>query len=59
MPNIPIGAAEAAGNERWNEGEGLLNSPQGSGTGGHTVGAGGNMWEWDAGLAISELAGEA
>ncbi len=59
MPNIPIGAAESAGNDRWNEGRDLMVSPQGSGTGGHQVGAGGNMWEWDSALAVSEMPGEA
>ena len=53
-------AAEAAGNARkvetYNE---LLNTPQGSGTAGHTLGAGGNMYEWDSGLAVNEPAGEA
>jgi len=62
IPNVPIGAAEAAGNDRWNEGAGLLATPQGSGPspgGTRVVGAGGNIWEWDAGLAIGELPGEA
>ena len=50
--------AEAAGNDRWNEGRGLIESPAGAG-GGREVGAGGSMWEWDAGLAINEMSGEA
>jgi hypothetical protein len=61
MPNVSplIGQAEAVANDRWNQGRDLLQSPQGSGTTGHQVGAAGNMWEWDSGLAISELSGEA
>jgi hypothetical protein len=53
-----ISQAEAAGNDRWNEGRGLLDSPQGSGGSGRQVGGGGSMWEWDAGLAINEASGE-
>ena len=52
--------AEAAGNARkvetYNE---LLNTPAGSGAAGHTLGAGGNMYEWDSGLAVNEASGEA
>jgi hypothetical protein len=61
VPNVSpvMGQAESAGNDRWNEGRGLLESPQGSGTGGHQVGSGGSMWEWDSGLAVDELSGEA
>ena len=52
--------AEAAGNSRAAEAHSeLLATPQGSGTGGHTLGAAGNMYEWDSGLAVNEPAGEA
>jgi hypothetical protein len=64
MPNVaPLQSqAESAGEDRWNEGAGLLATPQGSGPspgGTRVVGSGGNIWEWDAGLAISEMPGEA
>ncbi len=40
------------------EGRGLMDSPQGSGSGGHSdIGGGGSMWEWDAGLAIGDIEG--
>jgi hypothetical protein len=51
--------AESAANARKNEAAGFIQSPQGSGVTGHEVGGGGAMWEWDAGLAINEVSGEA
>ena len=52
--------AEAAANARKVEThDELLATPQGSGVAGHTVGAAGNMYEWDSGLAVNEPAGEA
>ena len=51
--------AQAAGVAGSNEGRGLFVSPAGSGVDGHEVRGGGSMFEWDAGLAISEPAGEA
>jgi len=50
--------AEAAADTRKQETAGFIQSPQGSGIGGHEMGAGGSMWEWDSGLAINELPGE-
>lgn len=49
--------AENAANTRKNEAAGLIQSPQGSGVTGHEVGGGGSMWEWDAGLAITDVEG--
>jgi hypothetical protein len=39
------------------EGRVLMESPQGSGIGGHQVGAHGSMWAWDDGLAINDVEG--
>jgi hypothetical protein len=69
MPDVAplIGQAEGAGNDRLNEGLGLLSSPQGSGPGASSdpvagvdriLGAGGNFWDWDSGLAVGELPNE-
>jgi len=51
--------AQNAGTSRAFEGRGLFVSPAGSGVDGHEVGGYGAMFEWDAGLAINEPAGEA
>jgi hypothetical protein len=52
--------AENYGNARKNEAHSeLLNTPQGSGVNGHEIGGGGNMYEWDSNLAVSEVPGEA
>ena len=57
--------SEVAALERTNQTQGIFESPQGSGPSPAStidgaerqIGAGGNMWEWDAGLAIKEAAG--
>jgi hypothetical protein len=49
--------AEAAANRRKNEAAGLIQSPQGSGVAGHQIGGGGDMFGWDAGLAINDVEG--
>ncbi len=49
--------AESAGLLFDGDGHALLASPQGAGSGGHTVGGGGSMFEWDAGLAINDYEG--
>jgi hypothetical protein len=49
--------AEAAADRRKREASGLLNSPQGSGVAGHQVGANGDMFVWDSGLAITDVEG--
>lgn len=51
--------ATAAGNSGAAEGRGLFVSPAGSGVDGHEVRDYGSMFEWDAGLAVNEPAGEA
>jgi len=52
--------SESAAGVRGDEGAALLQSAQGSGAGGHPdIGGGGDMWEWDAGLAIGEMPREA
>jgi len=51
--------AQNAGTSRAFEGRGLFVSPAGSGVDGHEVGGYGAMFEWDAGLAVNEPAGEA
>ena len=53
------GTAEAAADARKQETAGFITSPQGSGVGGHQMGGGGSMWEWDSGLAVNEASGEA
>jgi hypothetical protein len=55
------GRAEAAGAYRMNEGvNATFMSPFGAGTsGGEYMNPGGSMWQWDAGLAVPEMPGEA
>jgi len=50
--------AESAADARKQETAGFITSPQGSGVGGHQMGGGGSMWEWDSGLAVNEVSGE-
>jgi hypothetical protein len=50
--------AKAAGTSRMSDAKSLIVSPQGSGVDGHQVGGYGSMYEWDAGLAVNEPAGE-
>jgi hypothetical protein len=54
-----MGSSESAALGRAAETVAEFQTPAGSGRGGHTVGAGGSMFEWDAGLAIDEGTGEA
>jgi hypothetical protein len=62
-----VSQAEAAAVPRIEDGRGLMGSSQGSGpaassdvaTPDRVLGDNGNIWEWDSGLAISELSGEA
>jgi hypothetical protein len=54
-----MGQSESAALGRAAETIAEFQTPAGSGRGGHTVGAGGSMFEWDAGLAIDEGTGEA
>jgi hypothetical protein len=49
--------AEGAANRRMNDAASLIKSPQGSGTTGHEVGGYGDMFAWDAGLAINDVEG--
>jgi hypothetical protein len=53
------GQSESAALGRAAETIAEFQTPAGSGRGGHTVGAGGSMFEWDAGLPIDEGTGEA
>ena len=53
-----IATSTAAGNTRAAEAAALMSSPAGAGVNGHNIGAGGNMFEWDSGLAIMEQFGE-
>jgi hypothetical protein len=55
------GRAESAGAYRMNEAvNATFTSPFGGGTsGGEFVNPGGSMWQWDAGLAVAEVPGEA
>jgi hypothetical protein len=48
MPDVPIGAAEAAGNGRHGD-QSVFTAPSG----------GSVSFDWEAGLAIGELPGEA
>jgi hypothetical protein len=67
LVSAEIGAAQTAAAERGRETAAMLSSPQGSGPAadstvgapGRQVGAGGSIYEWDSGLPINELAGEA
>jgi hypothetical protein len=62
-----IGQAEAAALPRGEDGHTLMGSSQGSGPAGSSavatpdrvLGDNGSIWEWDSGLAIDELSGEA
>jgi hypothetical protein len=54
-----MGAAEAEAGGRLGETPGEFFTPAGSGVTGHTVGAEGDMWAWDSGLAVGEQRGEA
>ncbi len=47
---------EARKNETNRE---ILDTPQGSGVGGHQLGGGADMYDWDSNLAVDELSGEA
>jgi hypothetical protein len=49
--------AENAANRRKEETAGFIQSPQGSGAGGHELGGAGDMYVWDSGLAISDVEG--
>lgn len=61
------GQAESAADDRVSEAAQFLSSGQGSGPGPSSsptspdrqLGAAGDMWEWDSGLAVSEQRGEA
>ena len=69
MPDVsgPKIAAETEAIGRTSQGQDIFNSPAGSGPSSAStiqdaerqIGAAGNMWEWDSGLAIDELSGEA
>jgi len=52
-----MSTAEAAADARKRETAGFMQSPQGSGVGGHELGAGGDIWQWDSGLAINDVEG--
>lgn len=68
MPDVAplIQQAQDAAGGRGADGHGLMSAPQGSGPAASSgiadsdrvLGAGGNIWEWDSGLAISEMPGE-
>jgi len=69
MPDIAplIPQAVNAAEGRGQDAAVMLSSPQGSGPSSSSyptapervVGANGNIWEWDSGLAVSEMPGEA
>jgi hypothetical protein len=60
MPDVAglMSQSTAAAMTREADAHALWTSAQGAGVSGHTVGSS-NMYEWDAGLAVSEMRGEA
>jgi hypothetical protein len=61
MPDVAglMSQSTAAAMTREADAHALWTSAQGAGSGGHTVGGGADMYEWDSGLAVSEAPGEA
>jgi hypothetical protein len=49
--------AESAADRRKDEAAGLIQSPQGTGVSGHQIGANGDMFVWDSGLAVNDVEG--
>lgn len=54
-----IGQAQSVAVSRLEETIAEFAAPAGSGVAGHSVGANGDMFSWDSGLAVSEPSGEA